>query len=158
MDGRGIKEFMDTLIKFVPNSKTKEYKGTDAKDAEVIRKCDPAAPASAFVFKTIADPFVGKINLLKVISGKLTSGMELFNTRVEKPEKLGALFFMRGKSQAEADSVSAGDIVAAAKLQFTQTGDTLCDKANIIKYPPVDFPEPFFTWQLCRRTRATMKR
>jgi elongation factor G len=142
MDGRGIKEFMDTLIKYVPNAKTKEYPGVDAKDADVIIKCDDAAPFSAFVFKTIADPFVGKINLMKVISGKLHSGIEVFNTRVEKPEKLGALFFMRGKTQAESDTIVAGDIVAAAKLQFTQTGDTLCDKAHIIKYPAVAFPEP----------------
>ena len=143
MDGKGIKEFMDTLIKYVPNAKDHaEYIGLDAKDAEISRKCDPAAPISAFVFKTIADPFVGKISLMKVISGKLHGGTELFNTRVEKPEKLGALFFMRGKSQAEADTVMAGDIVAAAKLQFTQTGDTLCEKAHFIKYPPVSFPEP----------------
>lgn len=142
VNGTGIKEFMDTLIKYVPNAKTQEYKGVDAKDAEVTRKCDPSAPLSAFVFKTIADPFVGKINLLKVISGKLSSGIEIYNTRAEKSEKLGSLFFMRGKTQAEADQVVAGDIVAAAKLQYTQTGDTLCDKANFIKYPAVAFPEP----------------
>lgn len=142
MTGAGIKEFMDTLIKYVPNAKNKEYKGIDAKDAEVVIKCDEAAPASAFVFKTIADPFVGKINLLKVISGKLTGGMELYNTRAEKPEKIGSLFFLRGKTQAEADKALAGDIVASAKLQFTQTGDTLCDKAHFVKYPPVAFPEP----------------
>ncbi len=143
MDGRGIKEFMDTLIKYVPNAKDHmEYIGLDSKDAEITRKCDPDAPVSAFVFKTIADPFVGKISLMKVISGKLHSGTELFNSRVEKPEKLGALFFLRGKTQAEADTVFAGDIAAAAKLQFTHTGDTLCDKAHFIKYPPVAFPEP----------------
>ncbi len=143
LDGKGIKEFMDTLIKYVPKVKDyAEYKGLDANDAEISRKCDPTAPASALVFKTIADPFVGKINLLKVISGKLHGGMELFNTRVEKPEKMGALFFLRGKTQAEADLAVAGDIVAAAKLQFTQTGDTLCDKAHFIQYPPVSFPEP----------------
>lgn len=143
LSGEGIKEFMDTMIKYVPSPKDHaEYKGVDAKGAEVTRKCDPAAPVSAFVFKTIADPFVGKISLMKVISGKLTAGMEIYNTRAEKSEKLGALFFMRGKTQVEAASVSAGDIVAAAKLQFTQTGDTLCDKANFIQYPPVSFPEP----------------
>jgi elongation factor G len=143
LNGKGVKEFMDTLIKYVPNAKNHaEYKGVNAQGDEIGRKCDPAAPLSAFVFKTIADPFVGKINILKVISGKLNAGMEVFNARAEKPEKMGALFFMRGKSQTEADSVSAGDIVAAAKLQFTQTGDTLCDKANIIQYPPVSVPEP----------------
>ncbi|MBR0599142.1 elongation factor G [Sinanaerobacter chloroacetimidivorans] len=143
VDGRGVKEFLDTLLKYVPKSKDHaEYKALDAKDAEISIKCDPAAPVSAFVFKTIADPFVGKISLMKVISGKLHSGTEIFNTRVEKPEKLGNMFFLRGKNQAETTDAVAGDIVAAAKLQFTQTGDTLCEKAHFIKYPPVGFPEP----------------
>ena len=154
MDGKGVKEFMDTLIKYVPNAKNKEYNGIDSKDAEITRKCDPAAPASAFVFKTIADPFVGKINLLKVISGKLHGGMELFNARAEKPEKLGAMFFMRGKTQSEADTLEAGDIVAAAKLQFTQTGDTLCDKAHFIKYPNVEFPEPSLYMAVAPKTKG----
>lgn len=142
LDGRGIKEFLDTIIKLVPiATKTVEYKGVDANNNEIIRKCDPNAPVSAFVFKTIVDPFVGKISLMKVASGKLTSG-ELYNTRIDKSEKVGNLFFLRGKTHFETDSALAGDIVAAAKLQFTQTGDTLCDKANIIKYPGVYFPEP----------------
>ncbi|MDO4552783.1 MAG: EF-Tu/IF-2/RF-3 family GTPase, partial [Bacillota bacterium] len=83
-----------------------------------------------------------KISLLKVISGKLSAGMEIYNARAEKAEKLGSMFYLRGKNQAEAPSVPAGDIVAASKLQFTQTGDTLCDKANFIQYEPIHFPEP----------------
>ncbi len=143
LDGKGIKESLDTLIKYVPNAKGHaEYIGLDDQDNEISRKCDPAAPVSAFVFKTIADPFVGKISLMKVISGKINSGTEVYNPRSEKSEKLGNLFFLRGKTQMDADVAMAGDIAAAAKLQFTQTGDTLCDKANIIKYPPVSFPEP----------------
>lgn len=142
LDGRGIKEFMDTLIQLVPRVDSIEYKGINGKDEEVVRKCDPAGPPSAFIFKTIVDPFVGKISLLKVTSGKLTSGLELMNARSERSEKLGSMFFIRGKQQVEASTVVAGDIVAAAKLQYTQTGDTLCDKANYIKFPPVEFPKP----------------
>ena len=142
LDGRGIKEFMDTLITLVPKVTSAEYKGVNAKEEEVVRKCDPNGPVSAFVFKTIVDPFVGKISLLKVTSGTIKSGLELMNTRSERPEKLGSMFFVRGKQQVEASSVVAGDIVAASKLQYTQTGDTLCDKANYIKFPPVEFPEP----------------
>ena len=80
--------------------------------------------------------------MIKVVSGKLSSGSELYNTRTDRNEKLGTLFFLRGKTQAEASTVESGDIVAASKLQNTQTGDTLCDKSNYIKYPPVDFPAP----------------
>lgn len=141
LDGRGIKEFLDTILTYVPKA-DKEYPALDAKGEATTRKCDVSGPPSAFVFKTIADPFVGKISLLKVISGKLTTGGELYNVRVEKSEKLGNLFFMRGKHQIEADKVVAGDIAAAAKLQYTKTGDTLCEKAKFIQYPPVSFPEP----------------
>lgn len=141
--GTGITEFLDVLIHDVPNAlKRFDYIGVDANGNEITRKCDPDLPVSAFIFKTIADPFVGKISLIKVISGKLTSGSELFNTRTEKLEKLAGLFFLRGKTHQDIDYALAGDIAAAAKLQFTQTGDTLCDKANYIKYPPVSFPEP----------------
>ncbi len=142
LDGKGIKEFIETMIQYVPTVKDKEYQGLDESDKEVTRKCDSSEPPSAFVFKTIADPFVGKINLMKVISGTLHGGMELYNTRAEKPEKLGAQFFMRGKMHEEADKVFSGDIVAVSKLQFTQTGDTLCEKAHFIQYSPVSFPEP----------------
>ncbi|MCI5897745.1 MAG: elongation factor G [Anaerovoracaceae bacterium] len=143
LDGTGVKEFMDALLKYVPAPKDHpEYAGKDADGKDIARACDENAPVSAFVFKTIADPFVGKINLLKVISGKITPGMELYNTRAEKPEKMGSMFYLRGKTQSEAGTVPAGDIVAASKLQFAQTGDTLCDKANYIAYEKVNFPEP----------------
>jgi elongation factor G len=141
--GAGIKEFLDAILKYVPGPKSHEpYEGTDAKDEKITRACDDSAPVSAFVFKTIADPFVGKISLFKVISGKLTPGSEIYNARAEKNEKLGSVFYLRGKTQSEAPSVPAGDIAAASKLQFTQTGDTLCDKAHIIRYPAVSFPRP----------------
>jgi len=141
--GEGINEAMDAIIKYVPKATDcGEYTGIDGNDKEAARKCDPSAPTSLFVFKTIADPFLGKISLTKVISGKITLGQEILNARAEKSEKLGAVFFLRGKTQGEAPGVSAGDIVAIAKLQYTQTGDTLCDKANFIKYPPVQFPPP----------------
>lgn len=143
LDGRGVKEFMNALLKYAPAPADHPgYHGVDGKGEEVVRKCDVNAPASALVFKTLADPFVGKISLLKVISGKITQGIELYNTRIEKPEKMGTLFYLRGKNQGEVSTIEAGDIVAATKLQFTQTGDTLCDKANYIQYPPVMFPEP----------------
>ena len=94
------------------------------------------------MFKTIADPFLGKISLAKVIRGTLTPGMNIYNPRSGKDEKLGSMFFMRGKTQGECPSASYGDIVALGKLQLTQTGDTLCDKAAQVEFPPVDFPQP----------------
>ena len=141
--GTGVKEFLDAILKYAPvPTAHPDYEGVDEDGNAVTRKCDVNGPAAAFVFKTIADPFVGKISLLKVVSGKLTVGMELLNTRVDKAEKMGTMFFLRGKTQSEVAPIVAGDIVAASKLQYTQTGDTLCDKANFIQFPKVAFTPP----------------
>ncbi len=143
MTGEGIKEALEDFINLVPKATNHEdYDAVNDKDEDIKIKVDPAGKPAAFVFKTIADPFLGKISLAKVISGTLKAGQEIYNSRAEKAEKLGAMFFMRGKSQEDAPEAAAGDIVAIAKLQFTKTGDTLCEKANIIKFPPVEFPAP----------------
>ena len=137
--GEGIKEVLDAIIKYVPKA------GSHAPIATVDGgeiACDPNGKPVGFVFKTIADPFLGKINLVKVVSGKLTSGMELYNTRAEKSEKIGSIFFLRGKTQGECPAAVAGDIVAIAKLQYTQTGDTLSEKNAQVTIPPVEFPAP----------------
>lgn len=103
---------------------------------------DGGAAPSAFVFKTIADPFVGKISVLKVMGGKLTGGIELVNERESKSEKIGKLMSLRGNKQEDVEAAEAGDIVAVAKLASVQTGDTLCAKGSDISYDPIDFPSP----------------
>ena len=102
--GEKIAEVLDAIVKYVPTATGKEY---ETVDGETV-KCDPAGKMSAFVFKTIADPFLGKISLAKVISGKITPGVEAYNTRAEKAEKLGSVFFLRGNTQGDAPSVSSG--------------------------------------------------
>ncbi len=137
--GEGIKETLQAVIDYVPKaSDHAAYKTTD--DKEIIP--DPNGKPVGFIFKTIADPFLGKINLVKIVAGSFHPGMELYNTRVEKAEKLGSLFFLRGKTQCECPNAVAGDIVAAAKLQYTQTGDTLAEKSNPVELPRVEFPQP----------------
>jgi len=106
------------------------------------RKASDQEPFSAFVFKTIVDPFVGKISIFKVCSGKITKDMEVYNANKEETEKIGNIFLLRGKNQIEASEICAGDIGATAKLQSTATGETLCLKNNPIKYEGIDFPEP----------------
>ena len=141
--GHGIEGLLDLLITYVPTPlQHGPYKGFNDKNEPVERMCVVDASPSAFVFKTIVDPFVGKISVMKVVTGKLTSGMEILNDRTGKMEKLGKLFFLRGKEQQELDYAEAGDIVAVAKLQHTLSGDTLCDKNDIIRYLPLDFPTP----------------
>ena len=141
--GHGIEGLLDLLVTYVPTPlQHGAYKGFNDNNEQVEKMCVVDATPSAFVFKTIVDPFVGKISIMKVVTGKLTSGMEILNERTGKTEKLGKLFFLRGKEQQELNYAEAGDIVAVAKLQHTVSGDTLCDKNDIIRYLPLDYPSP----------------
>ncbi|HPF18010.1 MAG: elongation factor G [Clostridiales bacterium] len=142
LKGEGIKEILDSLVKFAPRPTDHPpypAKNDSGEDLEIT--CGDGDP-SAFVFKTIADPFLGKISLAKVITGRLIPGQEIYNGKAEKAEKLGAMFFLRGKNQGDCPEASFGDIVAIAKLQYTQTGDTLSEKGKVVEYPTVEFPQP----------------
>ena len=143
--GAGLEGLLDLLVTYVPTPlQHGPYAGFNDNNEPVERMSVVDAPVSAFVFKTIVDPFVGKISVMKVVTGKLNSGDEVYNERAGKSEKLGKLFFLRGKNQTELNYAEAGDIVAVAKLQYTLSGDTLCDKADIIRYLPLDYPEPSY--------------
>ncbi|MHC1786658.1 MAG: elongation factor G [Christensenellales bacterium] len=109
------------------------------------RECRNDQPFSAFVFKTIADPFVGKLSLVRVMSGVLQASTALYNANNDKNEKSGGLFLLRGKKQTNIAQLNAGDIGALSKLQFTSTGDTLCDAGSPIRYPGLVFPTPCFS-------------
>ena len=134
--GKGVDDILDAVEACVANPL--QHAPYEAEDGEVAP--DKSAPLSSFVFKTIIDPFVGKISIIKVVTGKLQAATEVYNTNSEKPEKLGKLFFLRGKEQIDTQVAETGDIVAVAKLQFTQSGDTLCDKAKEVKFAPIAYP------------------
>ena len=143
--GAGLEGLLDLLVTYVPTPlQHGPYAGFNDNNEPVERLSVVDAPVSAFVFKTIVDPFVGKISVMKVVTGKLNSGDEVYNERAGKAEKLGKLFFLRGKNQTELNYAEAGDIVAVAKLQYTLSGDTLCDKSDIIRYLPLDYPQPSY--------------
>ncbi len=103
---------------------------------------DIGGKPSLFVFKTIADPFVGKLSYFKVMSGKLSPDATLINLTTKSPEKLGKLYYMFGKKQVECKELVAGDIGAVAKLSVTKTGDTLASSENETPYEQIDFPKP----------------
>jgi len=142
----GIHTLFNMTSDYMPTPKDMhngEYEGVNPNNDEpVVRRVDEKEPFSALVFKTIVDPFVGKISLFKVYSGKLTKDMEVLNANKDEKEKIGSLFMLRGKNQLDCSEVVAGDIGATAKLQYTETGDTLCDKNAPIKYHGIKFPEP----------------
>ena len=104
--------------------------------------CDETEPTAAYVFKTVADPFVGKLSYLRVISGKVTGGAALVNARTGETEKIGKPLTVIGKKQVETDGIGAGDIGAVAKLVSAKTGDTLCDASRVVKLPAAAFPLP----------------
>lgn len=142
----GIHTMMQMISEYFPTPKELHngvYKGLDPNtDQEIERTVQESEPFSALVFKTITDPFVGKISLFKVYSGAATKDMEVLNANKDQKEKLASIFFMRGKDHIEAEKIIPGDIGATAKLQYTETGDTLCDKDKPIKYKPMSLPKP----------------
>lgn len=143
LTGEGIDEVLRSIARYVPTpSKHAPYIGKNSKDEDVEVITDVSADPVMYVYKTIADPFMGKISYAKVLSGTVKLGQELYNPRSQKSEKLGSMFFVRGKQQENATEVPAGDMVALAKLQHTKTGDTLCLKAKAVTMPGINFPKP----------------
>ncbi|TCO69685.1 elongation factor G [Marinisporobacter balticus] len=140
----GVHTLLNMIDTYMPTPKDmKPYEGINPKNNEkVVRNINSSEPFSALVFKTVVDPYVGKISLMKVISGELKPDMEVYNSEKDEVEKISNLFLMRGKNQIQVEKVVAGDIAAVAKLQYVQTGDTLCDKNNPVMYSKIAFPQP----------------
>lgn len=138
----GIKSMINSIIKCFPSPEhSLPQKAINlSNDEEVFINIDDDKPFSAFVFKTIADTFVGKISLFRVMTGKISGEMTALNTNKDKQEKLNHLFFMKGKNQIPTQVISAGDIGAVAKLQYTATGDTLCSDKLKIMYDKINLP------------------
>ena len=111
-------------------------------------------PFSGFVFKTIADPFVGKISLFRVITGFIKPDTPVVNTNQDKSEKINTLIFLRGKNQILTDKVIAGDIGAVTKLQYTKTGETICDPQFKVIYDLFNFPTPTMTMSVVPKAKG----
>lgn len=143
-DNAGIQLLMDAIVEYVPApTERKSITVKDIKSGEEIElKTDSGETLSALVFKTIADPFVGKISIFKVFSGELKSDMQVYNSRTGKNEKMSNLFIVRGKKQENASVISAGDIGAVAKLNDTNTNDTFSNPAKPVEIEPIEFPKP----------------
>lgn len=140
----GIQTLMDMIIKYMPSPAGKPViKALKAgTDAEIELKASADGSLSALVFKTIADPFVGKISIFRVYSGTFKSDTTVYNSTAEKNEKTAQVFMLRGKKQLPVDKLIAGDIGAVAKLQYTNTNDTLCDQAKPVELDKIQYPEP----------------
>lgn len=143
LTGVGVAKLLDVMADFLPSPKRAIYHGVNPKtEAPEDRACKNEEPFSAFVYKTIADPFVGKLSLFKVMSGSLSGSGNLYNACNDKTEKIAGIYVLRGKKQINTTQLNAGDMGTLSKLQYTATGDTLCDPARPIRYAPVQFPAP----------------
>ncbi|MTI48380.1 elongation factor G [Sporosalibacterium faouarense] len=142
--GVGIQSLLDMVFDYLPTPKDMgDFEGINPETEEkIIRKADENEPFSALVFKTIVDPFVGKLSLFKVCSGSMSKDLEVLNPNKDETEKISNLFLLRGKEQVEVGKIVAGDVGATAKLQYTETGDTLCDMDNPIQYEGIKYPKP----------------
>ncbi len=144
----GIKCMMHMIKEYLPNSGD-EGEVTGFVDGKVTS----TQPLSAFVFKTIVDPFVGKITLYKVMSGVMKKDTEVYNDVSRETERIGNIFLLRGKDQIEASEIVAGDIGATAKLINFKTGDTISVKSSPIIYKGIDFPKPSYFMAISGKTK-----
>ena len=144
LQNRGIINLMDEIVKYMPSAEERQEMLATAVDSGDLTgvTCEPDAPFAAQVFKTVVDPFVGKLNVLKVFRGTLKSGSTVYNATTGKTERINQIYLLKGKKQEPVSELSAGDIGAVNKLAATNTGDPLCDEGTKIKFDPIHFPRP----------------
>jgi elongation factor G len=150
----GLATLLDHIVEFAPDPAHHEAEhGKDEKGEAISRKYSSSEPFSAYVFRTIADPFAGRINVMKVVSGKVGTDATVYNSTRGTSERLGALHTIQGKQLDKVPEANAGDIIACVKLKETQTGDTMCDKAKPIIYDPVQYPEAAIAFAIEPKSR-----
>ena len=153
MKAVGIDTLLDFITSSVPSpAAALPVEGTNPSAAE--EKRDAGDAFSGVVFKTIADPYVGRLNYFRVFSGTIKSDSQVRNSVRDMDERVGQLYFVCGKSQEGAAEIGPGDIGAVAKLQETVTGDTLCEKGKPIVLKPIEFPEPVYSLAVSAKTKA----
>ncbi len=141
----GVTAVLDNIANSFPRPTARGTEKIITDDGEGTLEIDPVGETSIFVFKTIADPFVGKMSFFKVMNGGLKRDMTLRNTSSGASEKMAHIYTIKGKKQTEVDELCCGDIGMTAKLTSVNTGDTLTVSSKNIKYKGIDFPEPFLT-------------
>ncbi|MEW6409144.1 MAG: elongation factor G [Nitrospirota bacterium] len=155
----GIQQLLGFISRCLPSpiekARITPIKGLDPKSGKAVtRKSEPSEPFSALVFKTIADPYTGKLTLFRVYSGTLKADSTIYNSTQDKKEKIGQVFYLMGKKQIPAQVVKAGDIAVVAKLKDTITGDTICDEGNAIRFEAVKFADPVMSFAIAPKSKS----
>ena len=150
-------EFMDSIISFFPNPLDEtDIKAVEAGTNESIEINHDSSSLAALIFKTSADPFVGKLSYIKIYSGNLKSDSTIWNANAKEPERIGQVYSMRGQTQENVDQISVGDIGTLTKLSSASTGHTLTTKDANIKLPGIDFPNPVYNMSMKPKTQADL--
>lgn len=154
----GVQPLLQAIIDYLPSpAEGLPIRGKNpVTGEEEILEPTPMAPLAAMVFKTIADPYVGKLTYFRVYSGVMESDSRLFNPLSGEEERIGQLYRLRGKEQQPVKTVPTGDIGAVAKLSATNTGQTLCDKGHPIVLPSITFPKPVFSVAITPKTKTDL--
>jgi elongation factor G len=150
----GVPQLLDAVLAYLPSPAERPYRAIGKGGADVSRRADEKAPAEAFVWKTIADPFAGRITMFRVVSGAVKADSTVQNRTRDVPERLGHVTLLQGKTQTNVPEVKAGDLGAVAKLKDTLTNDTLGDKADEVTFPAIKFPEPVLSYAIEPKSRG----
>ncbi len=150
----GVQPLLDAIVTCVPPASEVKMKALDNQGAEVSFDASDTGPYALFVWKTIADPFAGRINLFRVMRGTIKPDATVYNVTKDAPERLGHLLVLQGKTQTATPELKAGDLGAVAKLKDTGTNDTLADKGTALRFPPTTFPEPVLAYAIEPKTRG----
>ena len=152
----GIQPLLDLLTDVCPSPGDRPaVEGLDPKNGErLTRESSEDAPFSALVFKTITDPYAGKITLFRVYSGLLSSDSTVYNVSKGSKERIGQVVLLRGKNQVQVPALGPGDLGAVVKLKETGTGDTLCDERNPIRLQPMEIPSPIIEYAIMPKTKG----
>ncbi|MFQ5944648.1 MAG: elongation factor G [Anaerolineae bacterium] len=155
--GVGARQLLDAMITYLPAASSSHVSGANpATGATEALSPEPDAPLAALVFKTLADPYVGKLSYFRVYSGSLASDSRALNSRANEEERIGQVFYLRGKEQIKAEAIGTGDIGAVPKLGHTATGDTLCDTDHPIVLPDIALQEPVYSVAISPKTKADL--
>ena len=150
----GVPQLLDAIVSYLPSPAERSYHGVDRTGQDVACPADDKRPAQAFVWKTVADPFAGRITMFRVISGSVKADSTIYNKTRDTQERLGHVALLQGKTQTNVPEIKAGDLGAVAKLKDTLTNDTLGDKADPVSFPAVTFPEPVLSYAIEPKTRG----
>lgn len=155
LSNRGIGPLLDAICDYLPAADLRQEQAT-ANGDEVTLSADPEAPVAAFAFKTLADAHVGRITYFRVFSGTLKSNSHVINASKEHQERVGQLFYVRGKEHINTDEVVAGDIGAVTKLASVLTGDTMTDEQHPLVLSGLELPEPAYAASVMPKTKADL--